>query len=74
MENKTEFEINDLTLILKIELENADKIKIELVDEKTVIYGTYLGMNDYHELLISLCKGLYMEIDSDYIKRITLDI
>ena len=74
MENKTEFEINDLTLILKIELENADMIKIELVDGKTVIYGTYWGLNDDYELIIAPCNGIEMEIDPDFIKRITLDI
>lgn len=74
MENKTEFDINDLTLILKIELENADNLKIELTDGKTVIYGTYWGMNDDYELMIALCQGLYMSIDPDFIKRITLDI
>lgn len=74
MENKTEFDINDLTLILNVELESGDGLKIELVDEKTVLYGTYIGLNDDYELIFILCNGIEMEIDPDFIKRITLDI
>ena len=74
MENKTEFEINDSTLILNIELKNGDDLKIELVDEKTVLYGTYIGLNDDYELIFILCNGIEMEIDPDFIKRITLNI